>query len=97
MPTFQIPGSIQPQLYLLTKAKGRELNKTRFLPALVGFLLLAGCAWMTTRRAAYATRRVSINGTFVQSWDKGFNEADEQVWGATKGAACSLEKNKVGE
>lgn len=37
------------------------------------------------RGATYATSRVSIGSSFVQSWDRGFNEEDEQVWGATKG------------
>ncbi len=39
----------------------------------------------TLRGATYATSRVSITGSFVQSWDQGFNDADEQVWGATEG------------
>ena len=37
------------------------------------------------RGATYATSRVSIGTSFVQSWDRGFNDEDEQVWGATKG------------
>lgn len=37
------------------------------------------------RGASYATSRVSINDSFVQSWDRGFNEEGEQVWGAVKG------------
>ena len=39
----------------------------------------------TLRGATYATSRVSINNSFVQSWDRGYNDADEQVWGAVKG------------
>ncbi len=37
------------------------------------------------RGASYSTSRVSINNTFVQSWDRGFNEKGEQVWGAESG------------
>lgn len=38
------------------------------------------------RGATYATSRVSIaGGRWVQSWDRGFNDDDEQVWGATEG------------
>lgn len=37
------------------------------------------------RGASYATSRVSINNSFVQSWDRGYNEKGEQVWGAVKG------------
>lgn len=37
------------------------------------------------RGASYATSRVSISNSFVQSWDQGFNEDGEQVWGAVKG------------
>lgn len=46
----------------------------------------------TLRGAAYATSRVSIDPTFVQSWDRGFNTDDEQVWGATKGGYLFFKK-----
>lgn len=39
----------------------------------------------TLRGATYATSRVSMDKTFIQSWDQGYDENDEQVWGATKG------------
>lgn len=42
------------------------------------------------RGASYATSRVSINQSFVQSWDQGFNAAGEQVWGATEGGYMFL-------
>lgn len=35
--------------------------------------------------ASYATSRVSISRTFVQSWDRGFDADGKQVWGATEG------------
>lgn len=37
------------------------------------------------RGAAYATTEVSITKDTMISWDRGFNDKDEQVWGATKG------------
>jgi hypothetical protein len=37
------------------------------------------------RNAKYASSEVVINKEGMKSWDRGFNENDEQVWGATKG------------
>ena len=37
------------------------------------------------RGAAYATSVVRIDGRSIESWDQGFNAADEQVWGAKAG------------
>jgi hypothetical protein len=37
------------------------------------------------RGATYATSRVSIKKGEIASWDQGFNDKDEQVWGAVKG------------
>ena len=44
------------------------------------------------RGATYATSRVSISQGFVQSWDQGFDGADEQVWGATEGGDMFFRK-----
>ncbi|MEO0733547.1 MAG: chromophore lyase CpcT/CpeT [Bacteroidota bacterium] len=44
------------------------------------------------RGASYATSRVSIAGGWVQSWDRGFDEAGEQVWGATEGGYMFFRK-----
>ena len=38
----------------------------------------------TLRGASYATSKVSIQPGVIISWDQGFNEAGEQVWGAVK-------------
>ena len=46
------------------------------------------------RGATYATSRVSIGSSFVQSWDRGFNDDNEQVWGATKGGYLFFRKQK---
>ncbi|MEM8900194.1 MAG: chromophore lyase CpcT/CpeT [Bacteroidota bacterium] len=37
------------------------------------------------RGASYATSSVTVTPASIKSWDRGFNEADEQVWGAEKG------------
>jgi len=37
------------------------------------------------RGATYATTEVIITKDTMISWDRGFNDKDEQVWGATKG------------
>ncbi|MBU0741431.1 chromophore lyase CpcT/CpeT [bacterium] len=36
--------------------------------------------------ASYATSEVTITPSWIESWDRGFDEADNQVWGAIKGA-----------
>jgi CpeT protein len=43
-----------------------------------------GCE-STLREAKYASSKVIITKTELRSWDQGFNEKGEQVWGATKG------------
>jgi len=43
-----------------------------------------GCA-SNLREARYATSQVRISSDRMVSWDRGFNERDEQVWGAEKG------------
>ena len=37
------------------------------------------------RNAKYATSEVTINKERMISWDRGFNDSGEQVWGAVKG------------
>lgn len=37
------------------------------------------------RGASYATSEVSIEKDVLRSWDRGFNDKDEHVWGAEKG------------
>jgi CpeT protein len=43
-----------------------------------------GCE-STLRGAKYASSKVIVTKTELRSWDQGFNEKGEQVWGATKG------------
>lgn len=37
------------------------------------------------RGASYATSKVSMSANKITSWDQGFDESGNQVWGATKG------------
>jgi CpeT/CpcT family (DUF1001) len=49
-----------------------------------GATLEKGCE-STLRGAKYATSKVTITKNMMESWDQGFNEKGEQVWGAQKG------------
>jgi hypothetical protein len=42
------------------------------------------------RGAKYATTKISLQPGELISWDQGFNEKGEQVWGATKGGYIFL-------
>lgn len=44
----------------------------------------AGCE-SNLRGAAYATSEVQIRDGYIVSWDRGYNAAGKQVWGAEKG------------
>ncbi len=44
-----------------------------------------GCE-STLRGAKYASSKATITKNVLRSWDQGFNEKGEQVWGAKKGA-----------
>lgn len=43
-----------------------------------------GCE-STLRGAKYASSKVTISATRMDSWDQGFDEKGKQVWGAVKG------------
>ena len=44
--------------------------------------------------AAYATSEVTITENELISWDRGYNDKDEQVWGAEKGGYHFLKIRK---
>lgn len=46
------------------------------------------------RGASYATSQVNIQKYLLKSWDQGFNEKGEQVWGAVKGPYLFKKKMK---
>lgn len=43
-----------------------------------------GCA-SELRGAAYATSEITLTASEMVSWDRGFNSAGKQVWGAPTG------------
>lgn len=52
--------------------------------AMTGATIGTGCT-STLRGASYATSEVTITANGITSWDRGFNDAGEQVWGAEAG------------
>lgn len=56
------------------------LENGRFVGSTVG----TGCA-SDLRGASHATSEVTISASEMRSWDRGYNAAGEQVWGATEG------------
>jgi CpeT protein len=45
--------------------------------------------------ATYATSEVTLRADGFTSWDRGYDAADKQVWGAVKAATCSIEKTPL--
>jgi hypothetical protein len=68
----------------LTEREGCSILMRRSGPSFVGSTL----AWLCTsslRGAAYATSEVMITPDGMISWDRGFAEDSQQVWGSVKG------------
>jgi len=69
----------------LTRREGCSIHLRRTGPEeFVGSTIGDGCA-STLRGAAYATSEVRITPARMESWDRGFDEQGNQVWGATEG------------
>lgn len=47
------------------------------------------------RGASYATSKVNIYADRIESWDQGFDEGNQQVWGAEKGAYVFNKKQNI--
>lgn len=58
----------------------RRLPDATFAGSTLGRLCLS-----SHRGASYATSEVRVNSTVLTSWDRGFDAAGKQVWGAEKG------------
>jgi hypothetical protein len=58
----------------------RAETEKRFVGSTVG----TGCS-STLRGASYATSEVTVRPDSIESWDRGFAESGEQMWGAEKG------------
>ncbi len=68
----------------LEKRDGCAVFLTRDGDRYVGGTRGEGCA-STLQGAAYATSEVVVTSDRLESWDRGFDEADRQVWGAEAG------------
>jgi len=68
---------------LLTQKEGCTVYLTQKGDTYSGATNAKDCT-STMRGATYATARVRIQPGRVSSWDQGWSEKDEQVWGATK-------------
>lgn len=47
------------------------------------------------RGATYATSEVEIKKNLIESWDRGWNAENKQVWGAEKGAYIFVKRKKL--
>lgn len=70
---------------LLKEREGCEVYLKRVENGFAGSTYQNNCS-SSLRGASYATSHVTIAPNLIASWDQGFNDNDEQVWGATKGA-----------
>jgi CpeT protein len=68
----------------LTEREGCAIVLQRKGEVFVGSTIEDRCK-SSLRGASYATSEVKISPTELQSWDRGFNAAGEQVWGAELG------------
>jgi len=69
---------------MLTLRAGCAITLTYSMETFTGATQEGTCS-SDLRGAAYATSIVTINSDRLVSWDRGFNESGEQVWGATTG------------
>lgn len=74
---------LQPSALLLREGCGVFLEKNKD-GSYSGGTRGEGCE-STLRGAKYASSSVIVTEKMLRSWDQGFNEKKEQVWGATKG------------
>ena len=68
----------------LLKKSGCTITLKKQENAFIGSTTEKGCS-NNLRGAAYATSEVYIDENTLRSWDRGFNQNDEQVWGAEDG------------
>lgn len=81
-----MPALLTPRdgcsVYLKRDAAGRWTGSTRD----------QACE-SSLRGAAWATSEVTLTPDRIESWDRGFDKAGKQVWGATKGPYIFLKEN----
>jgi CpeT protein len=71
-------------LSILDEREGCEVMLSKLLSSYEGSTQKDYCK-LTLRGVSYATSVVSIANNQITSWDQGFDEKGEQVWGATTG------------
>lgn len=71
-------------LSVLDKREGCEVTLRKNPSGYEGSTLKDNCK-STLRGASYATSIVSMSANEISSWDQGFDDDGNQVWGATKG------------
>lgn len=76
-------NGLDPQQLSLRSGCDIVLHKTR-AGAFEGGTVGAGCP-STLQGASYATSEVKLTADTLVSWDRGFDSAGQQVWGARKG------------
>jgi len=72
------PDSLQKRLGCEVIIKRLDAN------TFIGSTVEKNCS-SNLRGASYATTEVTITKNKLLSWDRGYNDKDEQVWGAVKG------------
>ncbi len=77
-------GALTPEMLTLRDGCSIVLEAVRF-GEFVGQTLGSGCS-SSLSGASYATSEVRLRPDRVESWDRGFDDSGEQVWGATDGA-----------
>ncbi len=65
----------------------RKINSTTFKGGTEGKICPSD-----RKGASYATSEVTISELMLESWDRGYNEKDEQVWGAELGPYQFIKK-----
>ncbi|MBU3741224.1 MAG: hypothetical protein FGM24_02950 [Candidatus Kapabacteria bacterium] len=68
----------------LVKRRGCEVFLQADFASYIGRTMGMACA-SDLRGASYATSEVTISYDRIVSWDRGYNPANEQVWGSTAG------------
>ena len=68
----------------LTKRDGCSIRLTRAADGWTGSTTGHDCP-SALKGAKYATSEVKLFADRIETWDRGFNEKDQQVWGAKKG------------
>jgi CpeT protein len=76
-------ASITPEQ--LKSREGCEVVLTRIAPGVFEGSTVGSSCVSALRGATYATSQVHADATGLHTWDRGYDQAGSQVWGAVKG------------